>query len=86
MICGAFGLPVHEGPVAPFADLGPENRAGLEPRDYGDAATNAGIIFVYGDGTFRAPDILTPGPGRSAENRGQGTRRLPGRRDRRRRG
>jgi hypothetical protein len=54
MICGALAIPVNEGLVSTFPDLGADNPASLEPHDYVAAATNNNIIKGYGDGTFRA--------------------------------
>jgi hypothetical protein len=54
MICGSLGLTVNEALIANFNDLGADSPATLEPHDYVAAAANAGIIFGYTDGSFRA--------------------------------
>jgi hypothetical protein len=73
----AFDLPVEEGLVAPFSDLGPDDPADLYPHDYIAAAAAAGITRGTGAGRFspwaplsraqavtmlvRALDALAPG-------------------------
>ena len=54
MIDGALAIPVNEGLISTFPDLGADNPASLEPHDYVAAAANNNIIKGYPDGTFRA--------------------------------
>jgi len=57
IIVGLLGIPVHEGLVAPFPDLGPDDPNDLYPHDYVAAATAAGIIKGKVSGDF---DPWTP--------------------------
>lgn len=73
----ALDLPVEEGLVAPFWDLGPDDPASLYPHEYIAAAYQAGLIEGFPDGSFhpwqpagraqlvtltvRAADRLRPG-------------------------
>ncbi len=53
MLVEALDLPVEEGLVAPFWDLGDNDPASLYPHDYIAAAYQAGLIEDFADGSFR---------------------------------
>jgi hypothetical protein len=52
IIVGLLGIPVYEGLVAPFPDLGPDDPNDLYPHDYVAAAAAAGIIRGKTSGDF----------------------------------
>jgi hypothetical protein len=52
MIAGAIGLPVTEGMVSPFGDLGADDPYDLYPHEYVAAAYNAGITVGTNTGQF----------------------------------
>jgi hypothetical protein len=44
MILGALGVPLHEGMISPFTDLGPNNPDDLYPNDYVGGAYQLGVV------------------------------------------
>ena len=52
MIVGALGIPVNEGMVAPFNDLGTDDLSDLYPHEFVAAAAAEGITKGVGGGQF----------------------------------
>ena len=59
MIVGALGIPVNEGMVAPFNDLGTDDLSDLYPHEFVAAAAAEGITKGVGGGQFAPWDNIS---------------------------